>query len=118
MRLQRERFGPEFRIPSKHRLHVAGDLVGDVLKKFGLESSAHVAAIQKSWVDIAGKDNAAHSSVGKLENGTLIIYVNHHLWLNEMRKVASTSLLKRLQERFGKKAIKRLKFEITPEEEF
>lgn len=117
LQLQRERYGPEYREPPKNNIQVAGDLVGNVLKNFGLEDSSRLADIQKIWPEIAGKDNAAHSAPGTLERGTLTIYVNHHLWLNEMRRVAAPALLNRLQARFGSRKIKHLRFVITPEEE-
>jgi len=117
VQIQRERYGPDYRIPSPHRLHVAGDLVGNVLKKFGLAASADLEEIRKAWLDTAGKVNADHSSPGKLEKGTLTIYMDHHVWLNEMKRVVAPSLLKKLQQRHGNAKIKRLRFEITPEEE-
>ena len=117
LRLQRERYGPEFRVPPSRSLHHAGDLVGDVLKGLGLEASAKTAEFQACWPEIAGRANALHSRPGRWEKGVLTVYVDHHLWLNELKRTASASLLKRLQERFGKRAVRQLRFEMTPEEE-
>ena len=114
--LQRERYGPEYRPPPRRSLHVAGDVVGQVMKDFGLEDSSRLADLQKAWPDLAGKTNAEQSRPGKLEAGTLSIYVDHHMWLNEMKRTLAPMLLKRIQERFGKKVVQRLRFEITPEE--
>jgi predicted nucleic acid-binding Zn ribbon protein len=86
------------------------------MKGFGLEDSSRLADIQKAWPDLAGKTNAEQSRPGKLEGGVLCIYVDHHMWLNELKRTLAPMLLKKLQERFGKKNVKRLRFEITPEE--
>lgn len=115
--IQREWYGPHYRPPAPKRLHQAGDLVDQVLKKFGLEDASRLEEVRKIWPVVAGPANAAHSCPGKLERNTLTVYVNHHLWLNEMKRVASKSILKRLQDQFGKTRIRSLRFEITPEEE-
>lgn len=117
LKIKREWYGPEYRTPAKHQLHLAGDLVDQVLKTFGLEEASQLADIQNAWSDIAGKDNARQSRPGKLERGILTIHVDHHLWLNELKQVAAPALLKRLQQRFGKARVRQLRFEITPEEE-
>jgi predicted nucleic acid-binding Zn ribbon protein len=117
LRLQRERYGPEYRIPPEKNIQVAGDLVNGVMKKFGLETASHLADIQSAWPEIAGKDIAANSNPGTLERGTLTIYVDHHVWLNELKQMAAPMLKKKLQARFGAKKIKGLRFVITPEEE-
>jgi predicted nucleic acid-binding Zn ribbon protein len=117
LQVQRERYGPDYRVPPKHSIQTAGDLVGGVLKKFGLETSAQLGEFQKAWPELAGKDNAAHSRPGSLERGILTIYVDHHVWLNEMKRVASASLKKRLQARFGTRKVKDLRFVMTPPQE-
>jgi predicted nucleic acid-binding Zn ribbon protein len=115
--LQREWYGPHYRPPTPNRLHVAGDLVGKVLKDFGLRDSSTLSDIEKCWANLAGKANAEHSRPGKIERGVLTVYVNHHVWLNEMKQVASKSLLKKLQERFGKSKVRLLRFEMAPDDE-
>ena len=115
-RLQRERYGPDYWEPSKKSIQVAGDLVGKVLKDFGLEDSSRLADLQKAWPDLVGNMNAEHSRPGKLEGGVLSVYVDHHMWLNDMKRTLAPMLLKKLQEKAGKKTIRSLRFEITPED--
>ena len=115
LRLQRERFGPDYRyIPPDH-IRTSGDLVPGIMKSMGMEAETRLAEICKSWEEFAGKTNAGHARPGRWEKGLLVVYVDHHVWLNEMKRVASAPLLKKLQERFGKTAVRQLRFEMDPD---
>lgn len=115
LQLQRERYGSHYRYIPPANIRQAGDLIPGVLKKMGLESESRLSDISKCWEDIAGTTNASHSRPGRWEKGVLTVYVDHHVWLSELKRVASASLLKRLQERMGKSAVRQLRFEMDPD---
>jgi len=115
--LQREWYGPRYRPLPRHNLHVAGDMVGDVLKNLGLADTARLSQLEKNWPDLVGAANAARSRPGHWERGVLTVHVDHHLWLNEMKRVVAAPLLKRLQNHYGRSQIRRIRFEITPEDQ-
>lgn len=115
LQLQRERYGPEYRYIPKDRICTAGDLIPDLMKKMGLEAESRLSEIEKSWTDLAGPANAAHARPGRWEKGLLVVYVDHHVWLNELKKFASAPLLKKLQAKFGKTAVRQLRFEMDPD---
>lgn len=112
--LQRERFGAAYRPLPPRETHRAGELVDGVMKHLGLESDTRLAEITAVWEEVAGKANAEHSRPGTWERGVLTVYVDHHVWLSEMQRFAGRALEKRLQERFGKDALRRIRFRIDP----
>lgn len=115
LQLQRERYGPDYRYIPPDKTCTAGDLIPGLMKKLGLESESRLTSIEGVWLDFAGKANAAHSRPGRWEKGLLVVYVDHHVWLNEFKQVAAGPLLKKLQERFGKTAVRQLRFEMDPD---
>lgn len=115
LRLQRERYGPEYRYIPPNKTRTAGDLVAGIMKKMGLEAETRLAEIIQVWEDLVGKTNAGHARPGRWEKGLLVVYVDHHLWLNEFKKTVSVPLLKKLQNQFGKSAIRQLRFEMDPD---
>ncbi|WFB37289.1 DUF721 domain-containing protein [Kiritimatiellota bacterium B12222] len=115
LQLQRERYGPHYRYVPPNNTCTAGDLVAGIMKKMGLESESRLAEITKEWENLAGKANATHARPGRWDKGILVVYVDHHLWLNELKRYASAPLLKKLQERFGKTVVRQLRFEMDPE---
>jgi predicted nucleic acid-binding Zn ribbon protein len=113
--VQRERYGPGFRPQPSRDTRQAGDLIDGVMKRLGLEADTRLAEISAVWADLAGDANAAHSRPGRWERGTLTVYVDHHVWLSEMQRFATRALEKRLKERFGGQAVKRVRFQLDPE---
>ncbi|MGA0334107.1 MAG: DUF721 domain-containing protein [Kiritimatiellia bacterium] len=112
--LQRERFGPEYRYIPPDRICTAGDLIPGIMKSMGLEAENRLAEISKAWESLAGKSNAEHSRPGRWEKGLLVVYVDHHVWLNELKRYATAPLLQKLQTKFGKSAVKQIRFEMDP----
>jgi predicted nucleic acid-binding Zn ribbon protein len=115
LQLQRERYGAGYRYIPPDKICTAGDLIPGLMKKMGLEAESRLSEIEKVWPELAGKANAAHARPGRWEKGLLVVYVDHHVWLNELKKFASATLLKKLHERFGKTAVRQLRFEMDPD---
>jgi len=115
--LQRERYGPAYRYIPPDDIREAGSYVPGVLKKMGMEAESRLSDITACWEEVAGKANADHSRPGRWERGVLTIYVDHHLWLAELQRFAACALEKRLREKFGARAVRKLRFEIDPEKD-
>ena len=113
--VQRERYGPGFRPQPAQNTRQAGDLVDGVMKRMGMEADTRLAEISAVWEELAGASNAEHSRPGRWERGILTVYVDHHVWLAEMQRFATRALEKRLKERFGAKAVKRVRFQLDPD---
>lgn len=115
--LQRERFQIDSdetpRAPS--RMESSADIVMRVMQQFGLESRTWEERLVNEWVDIVGAQIARHARPGRMSNATLYIYVTHSIWLDEITRYSKDDILQRLQERFGKKAIREIKVALDPD---
>lgn len=117
--LQRERFHlPEdhiFKAPP--RIHRLDQVMPDVLRDMGLENESRLAELTPVWEELVGKANAKHSRPGRWEAGRLTIYVDHNVWLAEMQRFGSRTILSRIQRRFGAESVRELRFGIDPGED-
>jgi predicted nucleic acid-binding Zn ribbon protein len=117
--LQRERYhlSEDYVFKPPPRISRLDQVMPDVLRDMGLESASRLSEIKPVWEELVGKANAKHSRPGVWENGRLTIYVDHNVWLAEMQRFGSRTILSRLQSRFGAEAVTELKFTIDPGEE-
>lgn len=116
LQLQRERHDlpVDWRPPPPDNTHPLSELLPDVMKAMGLESAYQVADLAPRWPEFVGENNARHSRPGLWENGELTIYVDHNVWLAEMKQFASRAILKRLRDAYGEEAVSRIHFRIDP----
>ncbi len=117
--LQRERYhlAADYTFKPPPRIHRLDQIMPDVLKDMGLESESRLAELSPVWEALVGKANAKHSRPGRWEAGRLTVYVDHNVWLAEMQRFASRTLLKRIRERFGAESVRELRFTIDPGED-
>lgn len=87
-----------------------GDLIPGVLKDWKLDDRLKAEEMQAAWKDIVGDFVAQHTAPEGIKRNVLIIRLTqpaiHHTLM--MRKA---DLLKRLQQRFGVKTIKDIRFQ-------
>ena len=91
-----------------------GDAVEEFLKSLGLDQQAALGQIEDQWAEAVGPLLAKHTRPGRLTNGDLVVLVDNSAWLSEIRPYAGTDLLGKLQGRFGKDRIRRLRLQIDP----
>ncbi len=117
--VQRERYDldADYRFPPPKRIQAFGNLIPGVLKELGLESASRLGELTPRWPDFVGPANAKHSRPGRWENGVLTIYVDHNVWLAEMKRFAAKAILKRLTEAYGADSLKEIRFQIDPGDE-
>lgn len=117
--LQRERFDleAEYRFPPPQRVQSLAGVLPGVLKELGLESASRISELAPRWKDIVGAANAKHSRPARWENAVLTIYVDHNVWLAEMKRFAAKAILKRIREAYGEDSVRELVFQIDPGED-
>jgi len=92
-----------------------GDLIPDALKGMKLNAHAQVVQIDDAWAEIVGPQLAPNTRPGHLENRLLTVFVSHPMWFMELRGPTGTEILKRVQEKFGRKIIANIRWSIDPD---
>ncbi len=80
--------------------------IGQLVAKLGLRERIDEADIMAAWRDIVGDFIAQHSQPSRLVNGILHIQVMQSSVRYELDRTWRAEILRKLQERFGKTAIK------------
>ena len=92
-----------------------GDLVERVMGSLHLDRQLRRQQLSAEWQDLVGPQVAAHTRPGKLLHGHLTVFVEHSLWLHELSRFGSDAILLKLQQRFGRDKIRRLRLQLDPE---
>ena len=112
--LERERFQLEDAFPPAVMSDPVriGDKLEDVLKILKVDYNAVQDGIASNWHNIARADYAAQSKPGSFDEttGTLVIYVQNMVWLNQIRRMAQHNLLERIQASYPQ--VKKLVFRL------
>lgn len=66
----------------------------------------------QAWETVVGPANASQSRPVQLQRGLLIIAVMQPALMYELERFHKTEILRRLQERFGKAAIRGIRFRV------
>lgn len=88
------------------------DVVANVLKKLKLEERRAHAEILNVWRNAIDPMIVEHTQPAGLKNGTLIVYVDSNVWLNEIIHFKQREILLKLQSSFGREMIKNIKFRL------
>jgi hypothetical protein len=83
--------------------------IQQLVTKLGLRERINEADIQGAWRDIVGDFIAQHSQPSRLVNGVLHIQVMQSSVRYELDRTWRVEILRKLQARFGKTAIKDIK---------
>lgn len=86
------------------------EVLTKVLRKLGLQERIKEEEVIAAWRDIVGDFLAAHSKPLQLTHGTLIVQVLQPTVRYELDRVWKTEVLRKFQERFGKKTVRDMKF--------
>ncbi len=113
--VERERFQIEETYPpAPDNTAPISDIMPDVMKRMGLADAHWEDTVQREWTDLLGPQVAQHTRPGRLDYGTLIIYVKNSVWMQELRQMGERMILTRFQERFGTKKIKGIRLMLDP----
>ena len=91
------------------RQHEAGTLVTRLMDSLGLSTRFREEEIAAAWSGIAGDFAAQYSHPQRLKNGSLTVAVSQSAVLWTLDRAKGT-LLARLQEKFGARTIRELRF--------
>jgi predicted nucleic acid-binding Zn ribbon protein len=92
-----------------------GEIIPQLMKKLGVESEHWQEVLSGSWEKLAGKAVAKHTRPGRFEKGTLVVFVDSSVWLNELSRYGKDDLLANLQKTFGADRIKAVRFQLDPD---
>ncbi|MFH0982921.1 MAG: DUF721 domain-containing protein [Planctomycetota bacterium] len=92
-----------------------GDIIPGVMKQLGLDKHLWEQAILSEWPALVGPQVAAHTRPGRIERGTLFVFVSHSTWLNELSRYGKKEMLENLQKRFGADKIKSIRLQLDPD---
>lgn len=90
-------------------------MVGKLIKSFDVVTPSWFPIMVAEWTSLAGMNEARHARPGRYLDGTLTVFVDGAVWLNELKRYWRTEMLKRLQNRFGEKTITKLVLQPDPD---
>lgn len=73
-----------------------GSLLPSILNELGIEDAVTLRRIRKNWREIIGAPICEHTYPRDLKEGELLIVVDSHAWLSELRLIRE-SILDRLK---------------------
>jgi predicted nucleic acid-binding Zn ribbon protein len=87
-------------------------LVPQVMKDWGLEQRLHQSQLVAHWTEIVGNELARHAQPVSLRKKVLTVGVDHPIWLQELSRYHKPLLLKKVNDRLGKNAVRNIVFRI------
>ncbi len=93
-----------------------GPTIEGLIKKLGIAPETWLNELASSWDSLVGKDVAAHTRPGLIQNGCLVVYVDSSAWLMELTRIAKRSMLKTLQERYTPSRIRDVRLQLDPDQ--
>jgi predicted nucleic acid-binding Zn ribbon protein len=93
-------------------IHHAQPVVQGLLKKLGLQERVRQSAISANWPEIVGAAVAKHAQPVSFRNGTLVVTVDHPVWLQELERYHKALLLQKLRQHLGADTVRNLIFRI------
>jgi predicted nucleic acid-binding Zn ribbon protein len=98
--------------PRPDRCASVADLLGIILPKLGLSDRLCEEQVTGAWREIVGDFLARHSIPAGLAGGILTVQVVQPSVRYELERTWKRELLGKLQARFGKKAVREIRFRI------
>jgi predicted nucleic acid-binding Zn ribbon protein len=86
------------------------EVLGKVVKKLGLQGRIKEEEVVGAWHEVVGDFLAKHSKPLQLAHGILYVQVLQPAIRYELDRVWKPEVLRKLQERFGTKVIRDMKF--------
>ncbi len=90
----------------------AAEVMPAALKEIDLDQKREDVEIVTVWNDLIDPEIVTHAKPANLHKGTLFVNVDSPVWKDEIVRYHSKSILKRLQDSFGREKIARISFRI------
>jgi predicted nucleic acid-binding Zn ribbon protein len=92
-----------------------GDTILSVMKKLGLEDRFWEQSLVSEWSTLVGEQVARHTRPGRIQQGTLHVFVTNSAWLHELMRYGQRPMLENIQRRFGREKIRSLRLQADPD---
>ena len=113
----RDRFGlPDYNPSSTSPPKDMNDVMETVIGRMGLKRKFWEHDLLEQWTRIAGKDLSRHARPGAVEHGKLIVYVDHPIWMMQLKGKADKQLLANLKKAFPDKPLRGIRWLIDPDQ--
>lgn len=100
-------------VEKKDSCSPVGDLLQKLMPKLGLSEMVAEEQVREAWSDLVGDFLSRHAVPCGLSGGVLSIQVLQPSVRYELERHWKPKILAKLQERFGKKAIREIKFRLS-----
>jgi len=85
-----------------------------LLRQAHIEDRYWMCELEQAWPEIAGVRLAQHTRPGELRERTLIVFVDHPLWLSELKRYHLSALLQAVQQRVGAARVEKISLRSDP----
>jgi predicted nucleic acid-binding Zn ribbon protein len=101
-------------LPADGDLVPVNRVLAEVVKGLGIEEDVWQNELLSAWPELVGEDIAKRTRPGRVERGTLVIFVTHSMWLNELARYGKRQILAKLQDRFGAQRVRFIRLQLDP----
>jgi len=91
------------------------EVLPGLLRRLGLEDRLWMQILVRDWPAIAGEAVARHARPGRMDQKTLVVFVDSAVWLNELKRYGKTVLLKNVQQAVGEARVKAVELRPDPD---
>lgn len=115
--IDRERFrlGRHDAPPGGDDSRELASIVPAILRDAGLHEELWERRLLDEWTVLVGPQVARHARPGKIERGTLHVFVSHSGWLNELSRYGKKQILESVQKRFGAACVRDIRLQLDPD---
>jgi predicted nucleic acid-binding Zn ribbon protein len=93
-------------------VHISS-IIGDVLKKYRLETDSELVQVWRVWDTIVGNVIAQNAKPAAFKGRILLVHVTSSTWLHQLQFLKK-DMIDKLNDTLGKTLIEDLKFKIGP----
>lgn len=86
-----------------------GDSLGEILRRLAPDDTLRACRVWDFWDEVVGETLASRAQPDSFRNGTLVVRVSSHAWLQELQFLKE-DLRHRLEDRLGEPTIRNLTF--------
>ena len=92
-----------------------GVVAEQLIKKWGLEARVWEERLLRDWPEVVGAQVAGHSRPGRMDRGTLVIFVDSSVWLSELARYIRGPLLTNVQRLCGADKVQKIRLQLDPD---
>lgn len=114
--LQRERLQlPDWTPPNPEPEKSAlKEFIPDALRSLGLKDPGMLHAIEQCWAEVAGENIAQNCHPVRFDQGVLLLFASHPIWISEFQEQFKGEILARLRARLGLRKIRDIRIQLDP----